>query len=318
MNFPIKVLVFVLSLVISQQVILCDVIIYDELKELYNNDIWKRSIAYDAPVIDPNETLKLLKQLASILPKNKNVYLDDEERWREPQIVGSTDEDWHKNEVFGIIDREVKDLIEYSDINKVNCFADNFKFKYYIEDGSRSSTSPERNIGYGPNIKAYLLKSRLDLLKECTKIVEEFDREELNSNELSSIEQMTNYIFPNGFSGSPNDFLNINEKSDIIVNGIAEYLKNESHDKNEFKVKFDQLDRYCQRYRANHQKYGFIQYCLNKHELASIMLKDPTMSKLSYQLMACYNMSVDKNLKQVLTAAGYRSDIKGILKNILS
>lgn len=304
---------------ISQEVS-CEEIIYDELKDLYNSDVWKNSVAYDAPVIDPEDTKKLLKELLPLIPKDGE---DEPENGKHHRHSKRKGRDEVKDKVFEIMQRQVNDLINYEDLEKkgYNCHSHDFNFMYNPTASTNYLSSPERNKPYGANIMAYLLHGKQNLLKLCAiKVNEKLD---LPTNDLKQIEQLARDVFPIGFSGTPYEFVELNDKSEIIIEGIANYLIHtvpgvkKGENKKEFTSKFKEMVKICNNFMNNIEHFGFIDVALIKDDMSSFVLEEPSLEKLAYEMKVCKNISGKNLIEAVESSAGY-SNFKGKLKSIVA
>lgn len=298
---------------ISQQVYCVEH--YEELNDLYNSDAWKNSVAYDAPVIDPDETLKLLNELLPLVPADKNDY----KPW------SPTGKNWDKNAIFGTMQQQLKDLIKMRNLEstKFNCFDKGFGVMYYLTHGTNKLSSPDRDQSFGPNIVAYMLKAKQELLIECAELVNQHNSFELRPNELKQIEQLAKEVFPNGFSGTPEEFKELNDKSRIISEGIGNFLTHvvpgvqEGKSKKEFKLKFKEMIQFCDTYLKLNANYGFIDEALERDDVASFVLSEPSVQKVAFEFKVCKNISAKNLIEAVLSSAGY-PNFKGRISSMIS
>lgn len=150
MNFKL-VAIFV---ALAAQQVLVQSLTLSSSGEFFANDLCRKTVAIDAPVIDPRETLNLLEELYEIMPKNNNEYIDSETYkldFNEADMV------FDDNDEFGLYEEEVASLIDLSKVDSlIRCKAYTPSYFENIWNSTSLISTPDGGKPYGPNIKAFI------------------------------------------------------------------------------------------------------------------------------------------------------------------
>lgn len=246
----------------AQQVLTADLL--PGTKELFESPIYQQSVAFDAPVIEPEKTLELLKQLLPILPKNINM------------------------------SDATKDLIGLANYkNDQLCKDYNFEIlanKFTLEENPLSS--PEGNKFYGPNIQAYIKHFKLKSVEYCKDILKESVTKASN---MGLIDEIVRSVLKDGPLPKSSD--EYSEIYDNMLLGVFDYLRSSVPDldkkltkkngRKEILAKIQPLKGPCGEILDKAEYRFIVPVALMDKQISDEVSKDEELIKLGARIQIC-------------------------------
>lgn len=275
-----------------------------ELEELYNNDIYKISVDYKAPLKAPEETLINLKRLLRIVP---------EIRWTEDDLKNPKEA--LKHEIFHIFRRDLEFLISVAKPKEESCNHDYIYSLYNINDDPNLLTSQTKDKNYGDNMMNYLRTYEEKLVNYCGQLLAK-KMQSLPTDQLEAVQGAAENVFPHGVT---NVFFHMNEKTSDLENGLIVYLMEKVHhtlSKDLFKRRYFHLELSCNNFLTTTESTTFLMLALEKdHFLADYIMKNPTLIKAAMGVKICSFVTGKGQYKKLKDTAGigFKSKIKQLL-----
>lgn len=264
---------------------------------LYNNPIYKQSVDYDAPVIDGEKTLELLKQLKDIIPK-------------------------HDKEM----QKDLANLIYISEEVDSDCY--NTLLRNNVNINTNSLSSKEKNKHYGANILAYMDYCGGKAIKYCKNKLELVVNTEISNSDKAEIEKLIsdNVVYPK----NKDEYYDIKEKQSI--NYSLKYLQNNIDDfdrkikkaktRTEIVDKYIWLTQLCKRFNRQLQPDSFIETAISHYSLYKYIFEDNFLIKWETRARVCYfvgnKISSDQVIKEYFGDSGIPLETKDKVKNFFS
>lgn len=157
------------------------------------DSLMKKTVDFDAPVIDSVKVLEMLKQLQQLIPKDNSA-----------------------------IHYDLENLIDFATMKFERCTGYNEldKYSYYMKRPNTLS-SPARNKLFGANILAFFRYFKQELVRYCRKELES-NVAQLDSSDLIELRKLVSATKIKEI-GSCEDFNNINKGQ--IFAGVVDYIK---------------------------------------------------------------------------------------------
>lgn len=265
--------------------------------EFFDSDVYKKSVAFNAPVIDPVETRKLLLELNKILPQN--------EKLTEQQIYMMYNKDSDKYYKIERFNRDLNDLIQLTDIrDKDNCREKHFFLLDSPNFGTNSLSSPAGNKHYGPNIQAYIKHYKLAAIEHCESLLKK------GISDASSLDHLTSFIktlVPNGVNSIEDYSTSSNIKT--LTEKMGEFVK--SDNKKEFIEKFEAMKNSCKNLSGKAEYRGFVLESLKDQQVAYEVMANKELINLGMINEAC--TIIQYKIDRSSVKGGFRSKIKNLI-----
>lgn len=259
--------------------------IQDELLEPFFNSLdWKQSLAFDAPVISHEETLKHLKNLVKLLPKDKNEYIRGEDRSASADEPANED-DWDRNDNYGLMRHRLDKLIEFANIDQNSCDGVHFQYLYAIDQHENNLAHPDKLMPFGENIEAYLNYHRTKVLGLCRDEMKK-SLSNIPSDQLAMVKNLAQKVKGSGIEPALVDHA-ANDGS--LANVIGDFIKNESNTikGRNLKHKFSTLVEACTNTFNKMYPRGFYDSALNKPVVSAYIHQDEFLSEWALIINMC-------------------------------
>lgn len=304
-------------LVLIQQSLAAEV--SPHLKRLYSNPNYEQSVAFDAPVIEPDRTLAALKQLKELIPENKNTFSGFYARSLAES--SKTDDKWILNDLYGMMHSDLDSLLDISDYqNAKKCSHDEFKF-LNIDRRGASLSSPERNKSWGPNIIAYIKYYKLKTIDNCEELLSKAIQ---GNADFDLIRGVIRSIFPNGV-GSLAEYQSLND-FDVVASRLNEYFKSsisnfdekirKSATRKEIQSKFASIKNSCNKIDSQLEDRGFVTIVMEDKLVAEEVFKNKNLMELASGLEICDRVIKSDKFNEALVGIKYGAKEK--LKNMFN
>lgn len=260
-------------------------------EDFYNNPIYKQTVDYDAPVIDGEKTLELLKELKNVVPKDNKMIQDDVEKL----IFISTQQD---------------EDCEHS-LLKVN-----------LNSQSNSLSSRDGKKRYGENILAYIDYCADKKIKFCKAKLEKSISEKISDSDKQIIDELV-YVYPN----NKRDYYAIEDQD--VIKYILHYLERKvdnfdikmkkSKTRKEINDEFDKLKEMSDRVLDQIKPRGFISDAISHFSYHEMIFKDDFLKKWTTTKTFLYTLYKNVGFIDILRAhfgdEGIPVEMKDKIKN---
>lgn len=317
----IYVLVALQSLVVANRV--------PGLEHLYSSQAYKQSVAFDAPVIEPEKTLQQLRELREMIPENRNVFADYDNQPSELDSDGvEANDKWIANEHYGIMLADLESLLELSKYQDAErCSYDEFKFLNINRRGA-SLSSPQQDRGWGPNILAFIKHYKLKTIDYCrNKLVRIIAANDGPLMNFDLIKGVVEAMIPKGIS-SFEQYQNLfNFK--IVADGVNRYLRSsianfdeklrKSQTRKEIHNKFELIKKTCDAVESNLGDRGFVATVMEDEQVAADVFKNRDLIELAVGIEVCLRVIKSERFDEAIVKInyGYIEKIKDLLNYMI-
>lgn len=265
--------------------------------KFFDSDVYKQSVAFDAPIIDPFETRELLLELNQILPEN--------EAHIEYQIDKMSDEETERFEAIDAFESDLRWLIRLTySTNEENCRDAQFSQMNSPNRRTNSLSSPAGNKPYGPNIQTYIKHYKLAAIEYCESLLKK------GVSDTPSLNYLTSFIktlVPDGVN-SIEDY-STSLKTSNLTEKMREFLN--SRDKKEFREKFESMKNCCQKVSGQAEFRGFVLESLKDQQVASEVMANKELINLGMINEAC--SKIQQEIDRSIAKSGFRGKIRSLI-----
>lgn len=317
MRAIVLILIAAAALSADQQLILA----YVPLKgteELYASPIWRQSVAFDAPVIEPAKTLELLKQLDPLIPKSGYICFE--------KLNQNNDPHSDRNEALLLMHTYLSWLIQLStEKNSVVCRHDRLiNMDWHLKSVKETLlSSPERNKPWGPNIVAYMKQAKLDMVKYCQTLLEqELKGSDFLKDRLKLIEDVSMVVLPmEGVRGMEQYSRLLDDR--FIAKGIQGFLRSQftnfdkrlrkDESRQEIINRFEALREACGHIPFQIESAGFIMSALRDQLVSAEVAQNKQLLKLGAKIHICWRLRNNLNVESIGIKLKKRDKLRNLL-----